>query len=83
MPAKEPVEKALRQEVFAAAGMEQEAWAKAVAHDLLRKSGPPPVIWRGESAWLVRLSTVLPFGWFDGMVKRIQGLDVAERILRG
>lgn len=80
-PAKEAVEKALRQEGFEDQGRPAEKWAKLVVQDLLKKK-PPPVIWRGESAWLTRLATVLPFGMFDGMVKKLTGLDIVERTVR-
>ncbi|KAL8841191.1 MAG: hypothetical protein Q9170_001045 [Blastenia crenularia] len=80
-PAKEAVEKALRQEGFENQGMPAEKWAKLVVQDLLRQK-PPSVIWRGESAWLTRIATVLPFGMLDGMVKKLTGLDVVERAVR-
>ncbi|KAI1460690.1 NAD(P)-binding protein [Annulohypoxylon moriforme] len=80
-PAKEIVEKALRQEGFEGQGMPAEQWAEAVVRDL-QKTNPPPVIWRGESAFLTRISTVLPFGMFDGFVKKIAGLDRVEQIIK-
>ncbi|MCJ1377966.1 hypothetical protein MMC17_001062 [Xylographa soralifera] len=80
-PAKEAVEKGLRQERFENMGMPAREWAKLVVQDLLRKN-PPSVIWRGESAWLAWLTTILPFGMFDGMAKKLTGLDVVERIIR-
>ena len=80
-PAREAVEKALRQDAFVDSGMPAQQWANLVVQDLLRKN-PPSVIWRGESAWLTRLAAVLPFGMFDGMVKRLIGLDIVERAVR-
>jgi 1-acylglycerone phosphate reductase len=80
-PAKEAVEKALRQEGFEDTGMPAQTWANLVVQDLLKKN-PPSVIWRGESAWLTRIATVLPFGMFDGMVKKLTGLDIVERTVR-
>lgn len=56
-------------------------WAKAVVGDLLGKN-PPMVIWRGEQAWFARLVSVLPFAALDGMLKRLTGLDVVERIVK-
>lgn len=79
-PAKELVEKALRLEAFAGQGMPSEEWAKAVVGDLM-KSNPPSVIWRGENAWLSRIATMLPFGYLDGMVKKMTGYDVIEKIV--
>ncbi|KAF2724663.1 NAD(P)-binding protein [Polychaeton citri CBS 116435] len=80
-PAKEEVEKALRQEAFDS-GLPATQWAESVVQNLLRKSGPSPVIWRGSSAWLVRLMVVFPLSVIDGIVKKMVGLDVVERILR-
>ena len=57
-------------------------WARLVVHDLLKKK-PPLVIWKGESAWLVRIATLLPFGMFDNTVKKLTGLDIVERLIRG
>jgi len=79
-PAKEVVEKVLRQEGFEDMGMPAEQWAKLVVQDLLKNS--PLAIWRGESAWLTRTATILPFGMFDGMVKKLTRLDVVEQISR-
>ncbi|KAK9420442.1 hypothetical protein SUNI508_06438 [Seiridium unicorne] len=80
-PAKEAVEKALRQDGFEGQGMPAEEWARLTVQDLLKKN-PPAVIWRGESAWLTRLAAILPFGMFDGMIKKMTGLDVVEKAVR-
>ncbi|KAI0847740.1 NAD(P)-binding protein [Daldinia vernicosa] len=80
-PAKEVVEKALRQEGFEGKGMPAHQWAELVVRDL-QKSNPPAVIWRGESACLVRAQTVLPSGLFDSTVKKMVGLDVVEQIVK-
>ncbi|KAI1402589.1 NAD(P)-binding protein [Hypoxylon fuscum] len=80
-PAKEVVEKTMRQEPFDGSGISAEKWAKEVTQDLLRKN-PPPVIWRGSSAGLSRISTVLPFGTFDGTLKKLSGLDLVEQAMR-
>ena len=79
-PAKEVIEKALRQDGFEGQGMPAKQWADAVVQDLLKKN-PPPVIWRGESAWLTRIATMLPFGMLDGTMKKLVGLDVFEQML--
>ena len=81
MPAREAVEKALRGEWFNDMGIAAEQWAKGVVADLLRRN-PPPIIWRGESAWLAWLGSCLPFGMFDGRIKRMVGLDIVERTIR-
>ncbi len=80
-PAKEAVEKVLRCEEIVDLGIPAEQWARGVVQDLLRKT-PPPNIWRGSQAWLVRLATMLPFGMFDGMVKKMTKLDVVEQMVR-
>lgn len=80
-PAKEVVEKALRQEVFVGQGMDVDKWAELTVRDLSKKK-PPPVIWRGQSATLLWFATMLPFGFLDGMLKKLMGLDVVEKILK-
>ena len=80
-PAKEEAEKILRQEKLKGQGMEARKWAREVVRDLIKEK-PPPVIWRGESAWIARIAAVLPFGLFDNMVKKMIGLDVVERMVR-
>ncbi|KAL8920987.1 MAG: hypothetical protein Q9172_004251 [Xanthocarpia lactea] len=75
------VEKALRQEEFEDQGMAAEKWAKMVVKDLL-KHKPPLVIWKGDSALLTWFATLLPVGTFDGMVKKLTGLDVVERAVQ-
>lgn len=79
-PAKEAAEKALRGEDIVGLGIPAEQWARGVVQDLLRKT-PPPNIWRGSQAWLVRLATMLPFGMFDGMIKKMTKLDVVEQMV--
>lgn len=79
-PAKEVVEKALRQDQYTDAGIPADEWAKSVVKKLLRKD-PPSQIWKGETAWLAWLNTILPFGTFDGFVKKMSGLDVVERMV--
>jgi NAD(P)-dependent dehydrogenase (short-subunit alcohol dehydrogenase family) len=80
-PAKEVIEKTLVQQNFEGQGMEAPQWAKKVVSDLL-KMNPPPQIWRGDTAWLAWLSTMLPFGLFDGALKKASGMDKAEPLLR-
>jgi 1-acylglycerone phosphate reductase len=80
-PARDVVEKALRQEGFKDQGVPAEQWAELVVKDLLLKS-PPLAIWRGQSATLARIAAVLPFRMLDGMVKKMVGLDLVESIVR-
>jgi 1-acylglycerone phosphate reductase len=81
-PAREAVEKSMSMEDIVKDAMDREVWATATVADLLKKN-PPPNIWRGSNAWLVWLGTKLPFGWLDGTVKKITGLDVVEQKLKG
>jgi short-subunit dehydrogenase len=80
-PAKEVLEKTLVQQNFEGQGMEAPQWAKRVVSDLLKKN-PPSQIWRGDTAWLAWLSTMLPFGLFDGALKKASGMDKAEPLLQ-
>ena len=80
-PAKNVVEKILRMDEFVGKGMPSDAWAKGVVGDLLN-ARPPNVIWRGESAWLTRIATMLPFGTLDGFVKKLAGLDLVEKVVK-
>jgi 1-acylglycerone phosphate reductase len=81
-PARERVEQAMKNEAYEKDTMDQKKWADLVVRDLLREK-PVPIIWRGAQAALVRCSTVMPFGWFDGMVKKMTGLDEVERAVAG
>lgn len=80
-PAKEAVERKLRNDGFADSGTPAPEWAGLVVQDLLRKR-PPPIIWRGAQAGAVRIATFLPFGTLDGMVKKMTGVDVVEQAVR-
>ena len=80
-PAKEAVEKAMRQEELEKGGMAADKWAKLIVKDLLVKGKPKPVLWRGESAWLTWFATFVPFGTFDGMVKKMTGMDVVAKFV--
>jgi 1-acylglycerone phosphate reductase len=80
-PAREAVEKSMSMDDIVKDAMNQETWAKAVVADLLKKT-PPPIIWRGTNAWLVWVGTMLPFGFLDGTIKKLTGLDVVEQKLK-
>ena len=80
-PAREVVEKAMSQEEFSERGMTAEQWAAEVAALLLGRS-PPAVVWRGESALLVRVASMMPSGMFEGAVKRMTKLNVVEKIIK-
>ena len=80
-PAKEVMDRILQQTNFANQGIEASKWAIDVVSDVLRKN-PPPQIWRGESAWIAWLVPKLPFGVFDGALKKAVGMDKAEPLLK-
>lgn len=80
-PAREVVEKTLRQEGIAGQGITAQEWAKGVVKDLM-KSKPPAVIWRGKMAWIAWLATMLPDYWLESIPKKMARLDVVEQILK-
>jgi 1-acylglycerone phosphate reductase len=80
-PARDIVERAMRQEQFEGRGMTAEKWAEGMLKDLL-KSKPPPIVWKGDSALWGRLMAIMPVGVIDGMLKRMMKLDIVERIIR-
>ncbi|KAJ5092593.1 NADPH-dependent 1-acyldihydroxyacetone phosphate reductase [Penicillium alfredii] len=77
-PAREEVEKALRQEEFADAGWPASQWAEQVTRDLL-KTNPPLLVWKGESVCLMRLASLLPAGALDGTVMKVTNLDAVSQ----
>jgi 1-acylglycerone phosphate reductase len=79
--AREVVEKAMSQEGLVERGITAEQWAAEVSALLLGKS-PPTVIWRGESALMARVASMMPSGMFEGMLKRMTKLDVVEEIIK-
>jgi 1-acylglycerone phosphate reductase len=80
-PAKERVEKQMRGDDLLTTGTPAQEWAEQVVQDLSKKK-PPPNIWRGDRAWMVRFGRFLPFGMLDGTVKKMVGLDVVEQMVR-
>jgi 1-acylglycerone phosphate reductase len=81
-PARERVERTMSNLDNEPDLMDQKKWADSVVRDLLREK-PMPVIWRGTNAALVRFTTIMPFGWFDGVIKKMTGLDEVERAVAG
>lgn len=79
-PAREVVEKAMSQEGLTDGGITPEQWAAEIMASLLQKN-PPTVIWRGGSAMLARLATMLPAVFFEGMMKKMTKLDTVEKII--
>ena len=80
-PAKEVLEKVMRQEGFETQGMELIPWAEATVQALLKKN-PSSVIWRGEQAFLSRVTAIFPHGLFDAIIKKFTGLDDVEDVLK-
>ncbi|ORY70263.1 short-chain dehydrogenase [Pseudomassariella vexata] len=80
-PAREVVESAMSQRNLGEIGITAEQWAAEVAALLLGKS-PPAVIWRGESALMGRVASLLPSGMFEGRLKRLSKLDIVEEIIK-
>ncbi|KAL6250966.1 hypothetical protein RBB50_001174 [Rhinocladiella similis] len=80
-PAREVVEKAMSQEGLVEKGIPAEQWAEQVAA-LLTRDNPPAVIWKGESALLARIATLLPSGLFEGTIKKMTRLDVVEDLIK-
>ena len=80
-PARDSVEKILRQDEFDSGGAAMQPWANAVVNDLL-KASPPFVIWRGDHALFMRIAAILPFRLMDMVFRRMLGMDALERALR-
>jgi 1-acylglycerone phosphate reductase len=80
-PAREVVEKAMSQQELASRGISPEQWASEVAA-LLLSNNPPRVIWKGESAFMARIGSMIPGNLFEGMMKKMTKLDVVEGIIR-
>jgi 1-acylglycerone phosphate reductase len=57
---------------------DRNAWATDVVKEL-EKHSPPYQIWKGRYALSVRLSSHLPTGFLDSMVKKQGGIDVLEK----
>ncbi|KAI1392412.1 NAD(P)-binding protein [Hypoxylon trugodes] len=80
-PARELIEKAMRREGLENEGTPAHEWAGQVVQDLLKKS-PPSVIWRGATALAARIAAVVPFGLFDGTIRKLNGLDVVGQVIQ-
>ena len=80
-PAREKMEKILLAEAFNGNGTDPQVWAKLVVNDVLKKN-PSKQVYRGESAWYAWLIPKLPFGFFNGTLKKAIGLDVVQQILK-
>ena len=61
--------------------MDADVWASGVMKDLTR-SKPPAHIWRGNGATKGWLATMFPHGSFDGLLRKMGGLDVFGKRLK-
>lgn len=81
-PAKDAAENIISGEwAEAHLNMTAEQWAKAVTTDLL-KTNPPAIIWKGDSVWSAWFAGLSPYGWLDGITKKMTGLSKVEEIIR-
>ncbi|KAK4233735.1 hypothetical protein C8A03DRAFT_19233 [Achaetomium macrosporum] len=80
-PVREVVERAMSQEDLRGRGITAEQWAEEVAGLLLGRN-PPAVIWKGESAMVVRVASAMPCDLFEGPIKKMTGMDRVEEIIR-
>ncbi|KAH8888919.1 short-chain dehydrogenase [Thozetella sp. PMI_491] len=80
-PAREVVEEAMSQEGLSDKAIPADRWAAEVSALLLGAS-PPPIIWKGHSAQLGRLASMLPSSMFEGTIKKMTKLDVVENIIK-
>ncbi|KAI1777843.1 IBR finger domain protein [Hypoxylon cercidicola] len=76
--AKEAIEKFMAGGDIAAAGTDPAVWADQVVRDL-GKRNPPRWIWRGRYTSQMRMMSVFPVGFWDGMVKSMSGIAVLEQ----
>lgn len=61
--------------------MPSDVWAKKIVSDL-SVSKPPSQIWRGGDATKIWISTWLPHGSMDGLLKKMTGLADLEKKLK-
>jgi 1-acylglycerone phosphate reductase len=71
----------MSQEELGERAITAEQWATEVSTLLLRRN-PPAVIWRGQSAMLARVTSAMPSGMFQGVIKRMTKLNVVEEIIK-
>lgn len=76
--AKEAIEKFMVGGELMTNAMTAEAWAARVVSDLSR-TNPPPEVWRGTQATLLRYLLFFPSYWFDGILKKMVGLNLVEQ----
>lgn len=81
-PVKNEVEKVMDGDVFMKDATSASEWANGVVQGLSKKN-PSSLLYGGASAFLIRITSVLPFGWTDGLVKKLVGLDIINRVIRG
>ncbi|PGH08873.1 hypothetical protein AJ80_07745 [Polytolypa hystricis UAMH7299] len=83
MPAREFVEKATWGAPVGRGISRAKVWAEQVVADLLRSRGPPITVWRGTKASTAKWGSMLPAWVLDTIAKKMFGMDVVERMIRG
>ncbi|OLN87393.1 NADPH-dependent 1-acyldihydroxyacetone phosphate reductase 3 [Colletotrichum chlorophyti] len=77
--ARKEVERVMAAESIRKQGVSADSWAEAVVKDVTRIK-PKPWIWQGANCFFVWfVSTFVPVGGFDGIMKKMVGLDIVER----
>ncbi|TIC90436.1 NADPH-dependent 1-acyldihydroxyacetone phosphate reductase [Colletotrichum higginsianum] len=80
--ARKEVEKVMSAEKIRKEGTSADAWAEAVVVEVT-KSKPKLWIWKGANCFFVWfISTFFPVGGFDGIMKKMVGLDIVEQRVR-
>ncbi|KAJ9639764.1 hypothetical protein H2204_003557 [Knufia peltigerae] len=79
-PAREVVEKAMSQQGLVEIGIPAGQWAEQVS-GLLTRDIPPAVIWKGESALMSRMATLLPSRLLEGTLKKLTRLNEVEGLI--
>ncbi|KAK9459456.1 uncharacterized protein V1516DRAFT_679960 [Lipomyces oligophaga] len=79
-PAKSVLNPALRYADITSKGTDPAVYAKQIVGDVLKKN-PPNVIWRGERATQLWMSTLLPDRFLEGAIRNFTHLDEIEKLL--
>ncbi|GKT55141.1 IBR finger domain protein [Colletotrichum tofieldiae] len=80
--ARKEVERVMAAESIRKEGTSADVWAEAVVKELT-KANPKPCLWKGANCFFVWfVSTFFPVGGFDGIMKKMVGLDIVEQRFR-
>ncbi|KAK9459240.1 uncharacterized protein V1516DRAFT_679397 [Lipomyces oligophaga] len=80
-PAKSVLNPTLHYADLSSKGADPAQYAKEVVGDVLKKN-PPKVIWRGEGATQLWLSTMLPERFINGAISKISHLNEVEKLIK-